>query len=1263
MLLLAAFAATVLWLRYIALPNVEDYRATIVASLEKASGMAVGIRGLQGGWDGLRPTLSLEGFALRDRAGKAALAFERAEVTVSWWSLLRGELLIHRAELLAPRLDLRRGTDGLVYLGDKALDAARPGDEGQFTRWILAQPRLQVLDAVLVWRDEMTGANPVQLTGVDINVRRDGRRHRAALVAIPPAHLARRIELRADVVLRHEGDRWRAEGDLFGEARDADLARLREHLPVPETLRSGAGNLRVWLAVGSGGLREATADLQLRDGRAQLAADVLPLELATLSGRATWKLQPGGYSLSTQGLRFRTASGLEAQPGRFSVSFGQVAGAPPKGEVKADGIDLKIAAALMVYFPVPRDVKDQVLRFAPRGSLSHAAFAWTGPSPAQASAWQVAGRFADLAVNAVAPYPGVSGLTGSLEGTERGGTVQLSSKQATLEVAHLFRAPLAFQQLEARATWKPAGRALEVAIAEARLANADLEARVEGTWRSLPDAPEKSPGFVALRGTVARLDVAKAAHYMPNRIAETRAWMDRAILAGRVSDGRFELQGDLWHFPFADASRGRFVAEGRLQEVQLKYHPAWPSVDRLAGSLRFDNARIELRASDAAIFASRVREAIAVVPNVLEKPPILTLTGTVDSAGGDAARFLRESPLIEGPGAFTRAVAVEGPGRLALKLEFPFYGEQRARLQGEYIFAGATAALGRTLAITALKGRLQFTEQSVRANELTGMVFGHPATLRLASQPDNTVVTTLEGRIARDVLGAYVPENFAARLDGAFDWKARAVSGRDGTTLRIESDLRGLASGLPEPFAKLAAEARPLTIAIANLGTDQETTMASLGDGAHGRFVTRGSEEGRRWFATLRFGKAGVDDPVREGIWLLGELPLLDLDAWQGLFAPRSDGGSPDARALAPELRGIDLQLGQLRYTGRTFPNLAARLERQGAQWSGRLEGPAVAGDVQWNPMGRGRVRARLARLALGPAAEGPVTVEAPAQAAELPELDIVAERFHFRDRELGRLELKAEPEGGTWRIHRLDIGNGHAQLKSNGVWRPTATGSLTTLDMALDSSNLNALFAQFGFGDHLKRGTGKLEGQLVWPGMPNDFAVANLSGSFKVEATRGQFAKIEPGAGKLLGLLSLQSIPRRATLDFRDVFSDGFAFESIAGSVKLARGILLTDDFEIKGPSAFVSLAGEVSLPRETQSLTLKVVPEVGEGLALAATVLGTPILGLSTLLVSKLLQNPLGKAVAYEYLVTGSWDNPNVTRLGAPALPKAAAAAQSTP
>jgi uncharacterized protein YhdP len=338
-----------------------------------------------------------------------------------------------------------------------------------------------------------------------------------------------------------------------------------------------------------------------------------------------------------------------------------------------------------------------------------------------------------------------------------------------------------------------------------------------------------------------------------------------------------------------------------------------------------------------------------------------------------------------------------------------------------------------------------------------------------------------------------------------------------------------------------------------------------------------------------------------------------------------------------------------VRYARRDYENVAIRLERQGRDWKGAVASPEIEGEVVWNDVGRGKLTARMKKLVLREeTGEVPPAVAA-AGGIDLPALDVVCERFEMKGKWLGRLEINAAPVGEEWRIDHLNLVTGHATFSSSGASRPTAAGPITSLNARLSVSNLNALFNQFGYGDYLKRGgESGLEGRLAWPGLANEFTLNQLSGSFKLYAEKGQFSKISTGAGKLLGLISLQSIPRVATLDFGHIFSEGFAYDSISANINVARGILLTNDFEINGPAAFVAMSGEVSLPNETQNITLRVVPEVGESAAIAATLLGTPVLGLSTLLVSKLLKNPLGRMVAYEYAVTGSWDNPTVTNLG---------------
>jgi uncharacterized protein (TIGR02099 family) len=1245
----------VLWLRYAVLPQIDSYRGDIVRSLESASGMKVTVDVVDGAWEGLRPQLVFTGVKIAEPRGGPAFALQRAQVTVSWWTLAAGDLRFHDVDLYSPELALRRAPDGLIYLAGKPINKPGGGD-GAFSRWLLQQPRLRIHDATLVWNDELTGTPEARLSNVDIVVRKRGSHHHAALTALPPAALAGKVDIRADVQLAMREDHWQVSGDLYAETTRADLARLKAYLPVPAALRSGVGSVRVWAGFEPGLVKSVTADVNLRDVRAQLADDALPLELASLAGRGTYRGEALSFFFGTEKLAFRTASGLQSKDAQFSVSRTGPAGPHAHGEAKANGIDLKIAAALLDYLPVARELKEQAIRFAPRGRLTDSAFQWTGPGPTEASKFQVRAKFDELAINAVDRYPGASGLTGQLEGDESGGTLVLDSKNATLDVARIFRAPLAFDRLDAHAGWKREGKAIEVTIRDAHAANADAEVRAAGSYRTIPDSAMNSPGWVNLKGTVTRARAAGVANYLPNSIAGTRDWLDRSILEGEARGVRWELKGDLWHFPFHEGRDGRFLVEAPLKGVKLRYHPSWPAIQGIDGDIRFEGSRMDIRAREGTIFASHVGATSAVIANLGAKPPVLVLEGTIETTGADSARFLRESPLIDGPGAFTRTISIEGPARLVLKLDYPLWGTEPVRVAGDYDFAGVTASIGKTLHFTGARGKLAFTERSVTAPEVAGTMFGQPAVLRIATQPDNSVLATIDGRIESSVMGAFVPEVFARRMNGATEWKARMVSGRDSADLHVESTLKGLAIGLPEPFAKSAAETRSFAVDISKLGSADETVLATLEGGVFARIARRQVGGAERWNAAVKFGAPIAGEPVRDGLWLYGSPPRFDLDAWREAMAdPTAPANAAPTGQAALELRGLDLRFGQLRYTGRDLSDLAVRMEREGTEWRGTLASPRIAGSVTWNPAGRGRIAARLERFALAEAETAPAESPSADGAGELPALDIVAEKFDFRGHALGRLELLAAPEGADWRIERLNIANDHASFVTSGLWRPVATGSITTLNVKLESRNLNALLGQFGFGAYVKRGEATLEGQLVWPGYPNEFALGNLSGSFHLDASKGQFAKIEPGAGKLLGLISLQSIPRRVTFDFRDVFSEGLAFDRIAANVKLARGILLTNDFEITGPATFVSMAGEVSLPAETQALTLRVVPEVGEGLALAATFIGTPVAGLTTLLVSKLLSNPLGKVVAYEYSITGSWDNPTVTRLSAPPPAKA--------
>ncbi len=180
----------------------------------------------------------------------------------------------------------------------------------------------------------------------------------------------------------------------------------------------------------------------------------------------------------------------------------------------------------------------------------------------------------------------------------------------------------------------------------------------------------------------------------------------------------------------------------------------------------------------------------------------------------------------------------------------------------------------------------------------------------------------------------------------------------------------------------------------------------------------------------------------------------------------------------------------------------------------------------------------------------------------------------------------------------------------------------------------------------------------LSWQGGVEDFRLEDLIGTVSLKMGKGQFLKVEPGAARLLGLLSLQSLPRRISLDFRDIFTDGFAFDAIQGDVRFSQGVARTTDMALRGPAARIGMRGSVDLIKENQDLRLHIQPRLEDTVAVAGALLGGPVVGLGTFLANKLLKNPIGEAVTFEYDVTGSWVEPvvkKIPRVGKEAEPAA--------
>ena len=223
--------------------------------------------------------------------------------------------------------------------------------------------------------------------------------------------------------------------------------------------------------------------------------------------------------------------------------------------------------------------------------------------------------------------------------------------------------------------------------------------------------------------------------------------------------------------------------------------------------------------------------------------------------------------------------------------------------------------------------------------------------------------------------------------------------------------------------------------------------------------------------------------------------------------------------------------------------------------------------------------------------------------------------------------------------------------FRSSGLWRQ-GEGSRTSLNFKLEAADIGQFLDRIGYPEHLKAGRGKLEGSLSWNGDPINLDYATLGGNLSMQAEDGQFLEIEPGIGKLVSLMSLQMLPRRLAMDFRDVFSKGFQFDRITSSMDIALGVMAVKDFHMRGPAADVTMTGQIDLSLETQNLSVRVIPQLGDT---ASTVMGlvNPVAGVAALIAGRVMKNPLGKLFAFEYGITGTWTDPKVEKVQAPPQP----------
>jgi uncharacterized protein (TIGR02099 family) len=896
--------------------------------------------------------------------------------------------------------------------------------------------------------------------------------------------------------------------------------------------------------------------------------------------------------------------------------------------------------------------------------------------------------------------PGVQNLSGRIQADQSGGQAQLTMRRGAIALPTIFEAErLPVDSLATTLSWShtPDGQ-WSVQAAKLQLSTPDASGTASLHYQTLA----RGPGLLNLTARLDRAEARAVPKYLPLGIPEgTRDYLRTAIAGGSSNDVRFVVQGPLADFPFKKPGSGVFSVTARIVDgafnaapvrILTKQEPAppqdvhanatWPAFTDIAGLLECTGQGLQIRGASAHVFGASLRNVQISLPDFSK--PVLSARGQVQAQASDALRYLRESPLDAKLGhALTQAQA-SGPLQVNLALVLPILDLKGSTVQGQVNLLGNQLDYLPILPpFDGVRGTVDFSDTGFSLRATAQNFLGGPLQVAGGQRTGKPLQLDASGTVSARALKAaprLAPwRGLLRHLQGSTQFTARigTTPAAEGTQpqVQLQSSLVGMAIDLPPPLGKAATATDTLrfdqSVSTPAAGPPQSVWRIDLGGDLRAQFVRHITPQG----STLQSGgialgvQAEVPNPT-QGVQANVRLPLLDLDAWQrALSVPTGAQAVQPGQAPPADMSGylpqaISLRVGQLTVSDRLFDDVVLGATRAGSLWQANLDSKQVAGYVAWQ-MGQGEapgsITARLSHLSLPKSADPDVERLLEHQPRSMPALNVVADDVDLHGHHFSRLDVRATNRdvGGMkeWRLNSFSLAAPEATVTGSGDWSATAPGALATggaaprrmaIGFRLVIQDAGELLARLGKPGLLKGGKGSMQGTVSWIGSPLSIDYPTLSGQLSVDLGKGQFLKADPGIAKLLGVLSLQSLPRRLLFNFSDLFESGFVFDKVGADVQLRDGVARTNNFKMSGVAATVFIDGSADLARETQDLYVVVVPEINAGSASLAYALVNPAVGLGTFIAQLIARKPLMKAFTYGYHVTGTWTKPDVRAAG---------------
>ena len=1252
--------------------NLDYYKKELVNIISQETKKEVTIEKFDANWNVTNPQFIIENFSIYANKSEKSFTFKKFEVDVSWWSLIKFELVLDQVTLYDLAVEIQKNSESEFLIGGwkVAFDPSSEDEfDGKLIDWLLNQDELQLVNSKIIWIDK-TRANSPPLVLSDINISYHTSdllsyldRHVFYLDFYTSAGTSKKVSLTGHFDADSINELQKADGAFTFKFDDLNLYAFSPWVDYPLSINDGSGSLSINMEFEDGKLREGGSNFSIKDLNANtLKNSNQGMVFQEIKGDVNLKLVNDELNIILDNLFLTTNSKLKFEDSSASVKYNLETSQVNKLTMIVDRFDLASVKEISNQFLSKNDESNIMINaLSARGEIDDLKLKWQRTLEEESPKIKLSAKLLKIEVNEFEDFPGLKNITGEIKIENEKGIIKSVSRDLTITKNNVFRSPLKLNQFTGAVTWKNKKYMLNDIVIKDDFMEVLINGDVE--YQSLDDL------YVDLNIDSPTINIPNFKVFYPKQIGKDGlGWLDTSLLEGTAENTSLQIKGKVKDFPFIDEnnkpdlSKGFFRVQTSIKDSFIEYGDNWPEVEKFDAEVSVNGGDVFITSQKGELDKSQVKVFNGSITPFTADEVVLNIDTVLDSSAENIIFAINNSPIKEAMKGMSEDMEGKGDGELKLVLNVGFDDLDNIPFKGTYEFLGSTLENPQLEIppISDLRGVLEFNNDDVKITNLDGKLFGEPLNLKLKNA-DGATIIDLKGVIGENMIKELLGENWLKNINGQADWEGLISLSENKSEFKITSDLLGIQiknlSFLDKAKNKSEDTALKLTINKQSTGEDSDVINITLGDHVKGLINSANDENGD---PSLTNGLIEVNSDKKmqipeSGIVFIANLNEVDLEELVDLI-PDNESEISDIDSSQSKSMNIEavLNIKKLNAYGYIFNNFKFKLRPEDSGIIVQLNGEGARGNILWDPE-KNLIKARFEELHLLGSDE---SIEEWDDAFETedpiiknpPKIDVKIQEFllkskYFDNNLNGNLTFQASKSNDKWFIDLFKFLNPDYALKVTGIWHDESPNPDTEIDFDWKITDLDKTLEEFNLDNLMTGGTGQLNGKLSWPQSPWKFDKNKASGSISINIDKGVILEAQPGAmGRLFGLLSLQSLPSRLTLDFSDIFADGFAFDSIDGLAELENSNIHSDNFEIKGPAADIFIKGDVNYKDETQDLVVTITPNVTDTMSVAALA-GGPIVGAAAFVLQKLLNDPLNEVLTDQYRLTGSWADPQET------------------